>query len=143
MLKSSACDERERKSQSRTCTVDTTVAPQKRNFYGGQRNCMFALGSLIQRIGVRAGTAPLQATASLSTARPVSANPRKPLQIYHVPGTRSIRVLWVCEELGVNYEKITISFSKEYRSSAEWRALNPGAYILCFFFSFSPPPPPA
>ena len=62
--------------------------------------------------------------------------PQKPIKIYHVPGTRSIRVIWVCEELGVNYEKVTISFSKEYRSSPEWRALNPGAVSL--FYHFSP-----
>lgn len=47
------------------------------------------------------------------------------IEIYHVPGTRSVRVIWLCEELGVRYEKIDVDFSPEFRTSAEWRALNP------------------
>lgn len=47
------------------------------------------------------------------------------IEIYHVPGTRSVRVIWLCEELGVRYEKVDVDFSPEFRTSAEWRALNP------------------
>ena len=47
------------------------------------------------------------------------------LKIYHVPGTRSIRVIWLCEELGTKYEIVRVDFSPEYRASPEWRALNP------------------
>jgi glutathione S-transferase len=47
------------------------------------------------------------------------------LKIYHVPGTRSIRVVWLCEELEVPFERVPIDFSREYRDSAEWRRLNP------------------
>ena len=47
------------------------------------------------------------------------------LKIYHVPGTRSVRVIWLAEELGLSYEVIPVDFSAEYRSSSEWRALNP------------------
>jgi len=47
------------------------------------------------------------------------------IRIYHVPGTRSIRVIWLCEELGVPYEITPVDFSAEYRASAEWRRLNP------------------
>lgn len=47
------------------------------------------------------------------------------LKIYHVPLTRSFRVLWLCEELGVPYEAIPVDFSPEYRATPEWRALNP------------------
>jgi len=47
------------------------------------------------------------------------------LKIYHVPGTRSIRVVWLCEELGLPYERVLVDFSAEYRASAEWRRLNP------------------
>jgi glutathione S-transferase len=36
------------------------------------------------------------------------------MKIFHVPGTRSLRVLWVCEELKLLYEIETISFSAEY-----------------------------
>jgi glutathione S-transferase len=47
------------------------------------------------------------------------------LKIYHVPGTRSIRVVWLCEELELSFERVPIDFSPEYRASAEWRRLNP------------------
>ncbi len=47
------------------------------------------------------------------------------MKIFHVPGTRSLRVLWVCEELKLLYEIETISFSAEYRESSEWRKINP------------------
>ena len=47
------------------------------------------------------------------------------ITIYHVPGTRSVRPIWVCEELDIEYETITVDFSVEYRKSAEWRKLNP------------------
>lgn len=47
------------------------------------------------------------------------------LKIYHVRGTRSIRVIWACEELALPYEVIPVDFSSEFRSSPQWRALNP------------------
>lgn len=47
------------------------------------------------------------------------------LTIFHVPGTRSLRVLWLCQELGLPHEVKTIDFSAGYRASPEWRALNP------------------
>ncbi len=47
------------------------------------------------------------------------------LKIFHVPLTRSLRIVWLCEALELPYEKIPIDFSPEYRASAEWRKLNP------------------
>lgn len=47
------------------------------------------------------------------------------LTIYHVKGTRSVRVIWVCEELNVPYQVEVIDFSPEYRASPEWRAKSP------------------
>ncbi|MCB1692294.1 MAG: glutathione S-transferase [Pseudomonadales bacterium] len=47
------------------------------------------------------------------------------LKIYHVPGTRSLRVIWLCEELGLDYEAITVDFSTEWRMRPEWLAMNP------------------
>ncbi|MAI46320.1 MAG: glutathione S-transferase family protein [Hyphomicrobiaceae bacterium TMED74] len=47
------------------------------------------------------------------------------LKIYHSKGTRALRVIWVCEELGVPYEIVPVDFSPEYRAKAEWRAMNP------------------
>lgn len=47
------------------------------------------------------------------------------IEIYHVPGTRSLRVLWLCEELDLAYRAIAVDFSAAYRASPEWRRLNP------------------
>ncbi len=47
------------------------------------------------------------------------------IEIYHVPKTRSIRVIWTCEELELPYRTIPVDFSAAYRASAEWRRLNP------------------
>jgi glutathione S-transferase len=47
------------------------------------------------------------------------------LKVYHVPGTRSVRVVWLCEELELPYERVPIDFSPDYRASAEWRRMNP------------------
>jgi glutathione S-transferase len=47
------------------------------------------------------------------------------LTIYHVPGTRGVRAIWLCEELGLPYTVETVDFSPEFRRSAQWRALNP------------------
>jgi glutathione S-transferase len=47
------------------------------------------------------------------------------LKIYHSPGTRGFRVIWVCEELSVPYEIEPVNFAAEYRATPEWRALNP------------------
>ena len=47
------------------------------------------------------------------------------LTIYHVTTTRGMRVIWLCEELGLDYEIKKIDFSQEYRATPEWRALNP------------------
>lgn len=47
------------------------------------------------------------------------------IKIFHAPGTRSIRVIWLAEELGLPYERVVVDFSPAYRASAEWRRLNP------------------
>jgi len=47
------------------------------------------------------------------------------LKIYHAPGTRGFRVMWVCEELGLPNEISPVDFSVGYRRSAEWRAVHP------------------
>ena len=47
------------------------------------------------------------------------------IEIYHVPGTRGIRPIWTCEELGLEYRVIPVDFSAEYRASDEWRRMNP------------------
>jgi len=47
------------------------------------------------------------------------------IRIYHVPLTRSLRVIWLCEELGLPYEAIPVDFSAEFRMSEEWLRMNP------------------
>ena len=47
------------------------------------------------------------------------------LTIYHVPGTRSFRPIWVCEELGVPYQLERIDFAREFRFSSSYLRLNP------------------
>lgn len=44
------------------------------------------------------------------------------LKIYHSQGARSLRVLWLCEEMGVPYETAEASFMKP---SDEFLAVNP------------------
>lgn len=47
------------------------------------------------------------------------------IRIYHAPNTRSIRLIWLCEELGIPYEIEKIDFSPAYRHSPAYRRLNP------------------
>lgn len=44
------------------------------------------------------------------------------LKVYHSQGARSLRVLWLCEEMGVPYETAEASFLKP---SDEFKAVNP------------------
>ena len=47
------------------------------------------------------------------------------LTIYHAPGTRSMRVIWLCHELGLPIEIETIPFTADFRASPEWRQKSP------------------
>ncbi|MAW46898.1 MAG: hypothetical protein CBB90_02050 [Gammaproteobacteria bacterium TMED30] len=47
------------------------------------------------------------------------------IEIYHVPGTRGVRPIWLCAELDIEYRIIEVDFSASYRSSPEWRQMNP------------------
>lgn len=51
------------------------------------------------------------------------------VKIYHVPGTRSVRPIWLCHELNIDVEIETIDFSSKYRDSAAWRALSPAGKV--------------
>ncbi len=44
------------------------------------------------------------------------------IKIYHAQGARSLRVLWLCEEMGVPYETAEASF---FKPSDEFKAVNP------------------
>lgn len=51
------------------------------------------------------------------------------LSIYHAPGTRSIRPIWLCFELEIDIDIKTVSFTPEYLTSAEWRAISPAGKL--------------
>ena len=44
------------------------------------------------------------------------------IKIYHAPRARSLRVVWLCEEMGIPYETATVKFGEP---PAEFLALNP------------------
>ena len=52
--------------------------------------------------------------------------------IYHAPRTRSIRLVWLAEEMGLDCEVKTLPFSREYFQSDEWRAVNPLGKVPAF-----------
>ena len=47
------------------------------------------------------------------------------IKIYHTKGTRGLRVIWLCEELKIEYQIQKVDFSKEFRFSKEWLKINP------------------
>lgn len=52
-----------------------------------------------------------------------------PLKVYHCPPTRSVRVVWALEELGLPYEVESVQFDRAYFRSPEWRAISPAGKI--------------
>src|SRR5215472_11044451 len=51
------------------------------------------------------------------------------LRIYHVPGTRSVRPIWLCYELDLPVEVERIDFSQAFRNSPKWRAISPAGKV--------------
>jgi len=51
------------------------------------------------------------------------------LRIYHAPGTRSVRPIWACFELGLKIEIEPVDFSLAYRNTPEWRAISPAGKL--------------
>lgn len=51
------------------------------------------------------------------------------LKIYHVPGTRSVRPIWLAYELDLDFEIVPIDFSSAYRDSLEWRSISPAGKV--------------
>ncbi len=47
------------------------------------------------------------------------------LTLFHSPGTRSIRALWLLEEMGLPYELKSMKYDGAYFASDEFRAINP------------------
>jgi len=51
------------------------------------------------------------------------------IKIYHIPGTRSVRPVWLCYELDLPFEIEPIDFSPAFRNSDEWRAISPAGKV--------------
>jgi glutathione S-transferase len=51
------------------------------------------------------------------------------LTIYHSPGRRSVRPIWLCYELELPVAVQLIDYSATYRASAEWRAISPAGKV--------------
>lgn len=49
------------------------------------------------------------------------------LKLHHAPTTRSFRIKWLLEELGVPYEEQVHNFYNEDRVASDYLAINPGA----------------
>lgn len=47
------------------------------------------------------------------------------IALYHSPRTRSVRVLWLLEELGLPYELHTLAFSPDSLKGADYLTINP------------------
>lgn len=47
------------------------------------------------------------------------------IRLYHASRTRSVRVRWLLEELGISYDLHTLRFTPEVIKGAEYRKLNP------------------
>jgi glutathione S-transferase len=47
------------------------------------------------------------------------------IKLYHCPRTRSVRIYWLLEELGVPYELVPIDFTPESLKSPEYLKVNP------------------
>ncbi len=51
------------------------------------------------------------------------------LTIYHVRGTRSVRPIWLCHELELDFRIETVDFAGGYQNSAEWREISPAGKV--------------
>lgn len=55
------------------------------------------------------------------------------LKLYHCPRTRSIRIMWALEELGLDYEIEPVPFDRAWFRSPEWRAVSPLGKVPVFY----------
>ncbi|HMM13137.1 MAG TPA: glutathione S-transferase family protein [Parvibaculum sp.] len=47
------------------------------------------------------------------------------IKVYHAPNTRSVRIVWLLEELGLPYELKTLAFNPKDLQSEEYLAIHP------------------
>ena len=51
------------------------------------------------------------------------------LTIYHAPKSRSVRIVWLCEEAGIPYELKTFPVRGDYMASDDFGAVNPNRKV--------------
>jgi glutathione S-transferase len=51
------------------------------------------------------------------------------IRLYHAPRTRSVRVVWLLEELGLPYELVVMPFTPEALKSPEFLRINPSGAL--------------
>lgn len=51
------------------------------------------------------------------------------IEIYHVPGTRSVRPIWLCYELDLLFSIEPIDFSPAFRATPQWLAISPAGKV--------------
>lgn len=51
------------------------------------------------------------------------------MRIHHIPNTRSVRIVWLCEELGLPYELETYSFNDPKMRGPDYARLHPMARV--------------
>jgi len=51
------------------------------------------------------------------------------MKLYHMPMSRSVRVLWLLEELGEKYDLVTIDADNEEHKKPEYLAINPNGSV--------------
>ncbi len=51
------------------------------------------------------------------------------IRLHHAPQARSMRVIWMLEELGLDYELVSYNFFDKSLRSAEYKALNPAGRV--------------
>ncbi len=56
-----------------------------------------------------------------------------PLILFHTPKSRSIRPLWLLEEMGLDFELNTIPYDSEYFASDAYRKINPMGKVPAFY----------
>ena len=51
------------------------------------------------------------------------------LKVWHAAPSRSVRIVWALEELGLPYELVPLKFDRAYFKTPEWRAISPTGKI--------------
>lgn len=55
------------------------------------------------------------------------------LILFHTPNSRSLRPLWLLEEMGLDFELKTIGYDAEYFASDAYREINPMGKVPAFY----------